>query len=101
MSSPQTLASEMTLFELDESLTLLMDSATEAAMEGNGEIPGELQQALSRSFAKLTPVGPGKYGILRMPVLYRITACLGLLGSIMGGRSGIPLRKGILISISR
>src|SRR5580658_5983663 len=46
MSSPQTLASEMTLFELDESLSLLMDSATEAAMEGNGEIPSELQQAL-------------------------------------------------------
>jgi hypothetical protein len=46
MSSPQTLASEMTLFELDESLCLLLDSATEAATESNGEIPSELQQAL-------------------------------------------------------
>ena len=42
----QTLASEMTLFELDESLSLLMESATEAAAESNGELPEELRQAL-------------------------------------------------------
>ena len=42
----QTLASEMTLFELDESLSLLMESATEAAAENNGEVPEELRQAL-------------------------------------------------------
>ncbi len=42
---PQTLASEMTLFELDETLSLLMESATDEAGD-NGEIPDELQQAL-------------------------------------------------------
>lgn len=42
---PQTLATEMTLFELDESLSLLMESATEAA-DNAGEIPEELRQAL-------------------------------------------------------
>ena len=42
----QTLASEMTLFELDESLSLLMESATEAAAENNGELSEELRQAL-------------------------------------------------------
>jgi hypothetical protein len=42
----RTLASEMTLFELDESLSLLMESATEAAADNNGEIPEELRQAL-------------------------------------------------------
>ena len=42
----QTLASEMTLFALDESLSLLMESATEAAADNSGEIPEELQQAV-------------------------------------------------------
>lgn len=42
----QTLASEMTLFEIDESLSLLMESATEAAVENNGELPEALRQAL-------------------------------------------------------
>ena len=42
----QTLASEMTLLEIDESLSLLMESATEAAADNNGEIPEELRQAL-------------------------------------------------------
>ncbi len=42
----QTLASEMTLFALDESLSLLMESATEMAAENNGEIPDDLRQAL-------------------------------------------------------
>jgi hypothetical protein len=42
----RTLASEMTLFELDESLSLLMESATEAAADNSGEIPDELRQAL-------------------------------------------------------
>jgi len=42
----QTLASEMTLFELDESLSLLMESATDEAASNNGEIPEELRQAL-------------------------------------------------------
>ena len=42
----QTLASEMTLFELDESLSLLMESATDEAADNNGEIPEELRQAL-------------------------------------------------------
>ena len=46
LSLSQTLASEMTLFELDESLCLLMESATDAAAEHNGEIPEELRQAL-------------------------------------------------------
>jgi hypothetical protein len=36
----------MSLFELDESLRLLLDSAWEAAEDNNGEIPQELQQAL-------------------------------------------------------
>jgi hypothetical protein len=36
----------MSLFELDESLHLLLDSAFEAPEENNGEIPQELQQAL-------------------------------------------------------
>ena len=39
---PQTLASDMTLFELDETLCLLMESATETAEANNGEIPDEL-----------------------------------------------------------
>ena len=43
---PQTLASEMTLLEIDESLSLLMESATEAAADNNGEVPDELRQAL-------------------------------------------------------
>ena len=42
----QTLASEMTLLEIDESLSLLMESATEAAADNNGEVPEELRQAL-------------------------------------------------------
>jgi hypothetical protein len=42
----QTLASEMTLFELDESLFLLMESATAEAANNSGEIPEELRQAL-------------------------------------------------------
>jgi hypothetical protein len=42
----QTLASEMTLFELDESLSLLMESATDEAANNDGEIPEELRQAL-------------------------------------------------------
>ncbi len=42
----QTLTSEMTLFELDESLSFLMESGTEAAADNNGEIPEELRQAL-------------------------------------------------------
>ena len=40
------LASEMTLFELDESLSILMESATDEAANNNGEIPEELRQAL-------------------------------------------------------
>jgi hypothetical protein len=36
----------MTLFELDETLCLLMESATEAAEHCNGEIPDELRTAL-------------------------------------------------------
>jgi Siphovirus Gp157 len=46
VTSPQALAKAMSIFELDESLCLLMDSAEEAAAENNGEIPQELQQAL-------------------------------------------------------
>ena len=42
----QTLASEMTLFAIDESLSLLMESATEAAADNSGELPEELRQAL-------------------------------------------------------
>ncbi len=42
----QKLAAEMTLFELDESLSLLMESATEAAVENNGALPEELRHAL-------------------------------------------------------
>jgi hypothetical protein len=40
------LSNSMSLFEIDESLSLLMDSAVEAAVENNGEIPAELNQAL-------------------------------------------------------
>jgi hypothetical protein len=36
----------MTLFALDESLSLLMESATEEAADSSGEIPDELRQAL-------------------------------------------------------
>ena len=46
LPSPDTLASDMTLFELDETLCLLMESATEAAEANNGEIPEELRAAL-------------------------------------------------------
>ena len=42
----QTLASEMSLFQLDETLSLLMESATEEATDSNGELPDELRQAL-------------------------------------------------------
>jgi hypothetical protein len=36
----------MTLFELDESLSLMMESAMDEAASNNGEIPEELRQAL-------------------------------------------------------
>jgi hypothetical protein len=36
----------MTLFEIDESLSLLMESAAEAAAANNGDVPEELRQAL-------------------------------------------------------
>ena len=42
----QTLASEMTLFDLDETLSLLIESATDEAANNSGEIPSELRQAL-------------------------------------------------------
>jgi hypothetical protein len=42
----EVLSREMSLFDLDEALCLLMDSAVEAAEAKNGEIPQELQQAL-------------------------------------------------------
>lgn len=42
----RALASEMTLFDLDETLSLLMESATDEAANNNGEIPSELRQAL-------------------------------------------------------
>lgn len=42
----QTLAPEMTLFTLDESLCLLVESAAETAAENNGEIPDDLRQAV-------------------------------------------------------
>ena len=44
--APRDLSKAMSLFELDESLRLLLDSAWEAAEENNGEIPQEVQQAL-------------------------------------------------------
>jgi hypothetical protein len=43
---PQSLSKTMSIFELDQSLCLLMDSAEEAATENNGEIPQALEQAL-------------------------------------------------------
>jgi len=43
---PETLASDMTLFELDETLCLLMESGTETAENNNGEITDELRGAL-------------------------------------------------------
>jgi hypothetical protein len=42
----QVVSRGMSLFEIDESLSVLMESAAEAAAESNGEIPAELQQAL-------------------------------------------------------
>jgi len=45
-SAAGMLSREMSLFNLDEALCLLMDSAFEAAEANNGEIPQELQQAL-------------------------------------------------------
>jgi len=44
--APRHPSKAMSLFELDESLRLLLDSAWEAAEENNGEIPQEVQQAL-------------------------------------------------------
>lgn len=44
--TPRELSKEMSLFDLDESLCLLLDSAQEAAEENNGEIPAELQEAI-------------------------------------------------------
>ena len=44
--APQVLSRSMSLFEIDESLSALMESAVDAAAENNGEIPAELQQAL-------------------------------------------------------
>jgi Gp157 protein len=46
LHSPDTLASDMTLFDLDETLCLLMESATEAAEANNGDIPDELRVEL-------------------------------------------------------
>jgi hypothetical protein len=40
------LSRSMSLFEIDESLSALMESAVEAAAENNGEIPAKLHQAL-------------------------------------------------------
>jgi hypothetical protein len=45
-SAGEVLSREMSLFDLDEALCLLMDSAVESAEANNGEIPQELQQAL-------------------------------------------------------
>ena len=45
-TGPQALSKTMSLFELDESLCLLMDSAVEAASENDGEIPEELRRAV-------------------------------------------------------
>ena len=42
----QTFASEMTLFALDDSLSLLMESASEEAADNNGEISQELRHAV-------------------------------------------------------
>jgi hypothetical protein len=42
----EVLSREMSLFDLDEALCLLMDSAVDAAEANNGEMPQELQQAL-------------------------------------------------------
>jgi hypothetical protein len=42
----ETLTSEMSLFQLDETLSMLMDSALEEASANNGEIPDELGQEL-------------------------------------------------------
>jgi hypothetical protein len=44
--APRDLSKAMSLFELDESLSLLLDSALEAAEENHSEIPQELQQPL-------------------------------------------------------
>ena len=38
----ETLASEMSLFQLDETLSLLMESATEEAPANNGEIDADI-----------------------------------------------------------
>jgi len=46
LPSPDTLASDMTLFDLDETLCLLMESAAEAAEANNGETPDDLRAAL-------------------------------------------------------
>jgi len=46
LSLRQTWPQKMTLFDLDESLSLLMESAAEAAADNNGDIPEELRQAL-------------------------------------------------------
>ena len=42
----KTPSGSMSLFEIDESLCSLIESAVEAAAENNGEIPAELQQEL-------------------------------------------------------
>lgn len=42
----ETLASEMSLFQLDETLSILMEAAADEATDAYGEIPDELRQAL-------------------------------------------------------
>jgi hypothetical protein len=44
--APGDLSKAMSLFELEESSSLLLESALEAAEENGGEIPQELEQAL-------------------------------------------------------
>ena len=68
-STPQDLSKEMSLFDLDESLCLLLDSALEAAEENNGEIPPEIQQAIltyCEAFGEKLTTSPGT-SALRKP----------------------------------
>jgi hypothetical protein len=45
-TNPSTLSRAMSLFEIDEALRLLMESAVEASEQNNGEMPDELREAV-------------------------------------------------------
>ena len=57
--------------------------------------------AASNCFANCNPMAPGKYIILRRPMLGATMACDRLLGSTLGGRTFVPFRFGTSTAICR